>query len=93
MHPNVFIYIRVEAPKIPAHVTALEKLEKLKEEKLWQQGKLKLYYSELSDITRQYIEQRFYINAMEQVTDEIMYSFRTVNINEEFQGNTSFSIF
>ena len=70
-------------PKIPAHVTALERLEKLKEERLWQQGKLKQYHSELSDILRQYIEHRFYINAMEQVTDEIMYSFRTADASDE----------
>lgn len=70
-------------PKIPPHVTALEELEKLKEEKLWQQGKLKEYHSRLSDIIRQYIEHRFYINAMEQVTDEIMYAFRTADASEE----------
>ncbi|MBI4930240.1 MAG: hypothetical protein HY841_05720 [Bacteroidetes bacterium] len=70
-------------PKIPPHITALEELEKLKEEKLWQQGKLKEYHSRLSDIIRQYIEHRFYINAMEQVTDEIMYSFRTADASEE----------
>jgi hypothetical protein len=72
-------------PKIPAHVTALERLEKLKEEKLWQTGKLKEYHSELSDIIRQYIEHRFYIHAMEQVTDEIMYSFRTADISDELK--------
>ncbi len=70
-------------PKIPPHVTALESLEKLREEKLWQQGKLKEYHSRVSDIIRQYIEYRFYINAMEQVTDEIMYSFRTADASDE----------
>jgi hypothetical protein len=74
------------APKIPPHVTALEQLEKLKEEKLWQQGKLKQYYSGLSDILREYIEHRFYINAMEQVTDEIMYAFRTADASDEIKA-------
>ena len=73
-------------PKIPPHVTAFERLEKLKEEKLWQAGKLKEYHSELSDIIRQYIEHRFFINAMEQVTDEIMYSFRTVDLSDELKA-------
>lgn len=72
-------------PKIPPHVTALEQLEKLKDQKLWQQGKLKQYHSELSDIIRQYIEHRFYIHAMEQVTDEIMHSFRTVDMHDELK--------
>jgi hypothetical protein len=70
-------------PKIPAHVTALEQLEKLKEDKLWQSGKLKEYHSALSDIIRQYIEHRFFIHAMEQVSDEILYSFRTADVSEE----------
>ncbi len=72
-------------PKIPPHVTALERLEKLKEEKLWQQGKLKQYHSEISEIIRQYIEHRFYIPAMEQVSEEIMYAFRTADVNEELK--------
>lgn len=76
----------IHVPKIPAHVTALEKLEKLKEDKLWQAGKLKQYHSELSDIIRQYIEHRFYIHAMEQVTDEIMHSFRTTDISGELKA-------
>src|ERR1051326_8121835 len=65
-------------PKIPAHIPALERLEKLKEEKLWQQGKLKEYHSEISEILRQYIEHRFFIPAMEQVSDEIVYAFRMI---------------
>jgi hypothetical protein len=73
-------------PKIPAHVTALEQLEKLRDEKLWQAGKLKEYHSALSDIIRQYIEHRFFINAMEQVSDEIMYSFRTADVSDELRA-------
>ncbi|MFH1004115.1 MAG: hypothetical protein V1781_01250 [Bacteroidota bacterium] len=72
-------------PKIPAHKTAIERLEKLKEEKLWQQGKVKQYHSEISEILRQYIEHRFYISAMEQVTYEILYAFRTVDITEDIK--------
>lgn len=73
----------VEAPKIPAHIIALEKLEKLKQEKLWQEGKLKLYHITLSEIVREYIENRFKIQAMEQTTDEILFGFRNVAIDEE----------
>jgi len=74
---------QIVVPVIPAHVTALEQLQKLKEDKLWQSGKLKEYHSAISDIIRQYIEQRFFINAMEQVSDEILYAFRVVDISEE----------
>jgi hypothetical protein len=65
--------VAVEVPKIPAHVIAYEKLEKLKSEKLWQEGKLKAYHSLLTDILREYIENRFKIQALEQTTDEILY--------------------
>jgi len=75
--------ITIESPKIPAHVIAYEKLEKLKGEKLWQEGKMKLYYSRLTDIVREYIENRFKIQALEQTTDEIIVGFRNVAIDEE----------
>lgn len=77
------IYIEVEKPKIPAHIIAYEKLEKLKNEKLWQEGKLKLYYSSLTDIVREYIENRFKIQALEQTTDEILYGFRNIAVDED----------
>lgn len=73
----------VEIPKTPAHVTAFEKLDKLKNEKLWQEGKLKLYHSTLSEIIREYIENRFKIQALEQTTEEILYGFRNIAIDED----------
>ncbi len=75
--------IIVEAPKVPPHIIALGKLEQLKGEKLWQEGKLKLYYSSLTDILREYIENRFKIQALEQTTDEILYGFRNVAIDDD----------
>ena len=77
---------QIVVPKIPAHVIAFDRLEKLKEAKLWQEGKLKEYHSELSDIIRQYIEYRFFINALEQVSDEIIYAFRTVDVSDELKA-------
>ncbi len=78
--------IIVEVPKVPAHITALEKLEKLKSEKLWQEGKLKQYHISLSDIVREYIENRFKIPALEQTTDEILFGFRSIAIDSESFG-------
>lgn len=66
---------------IPAHIIAFEKLEKLKQDKLWQDGKLKQYHILLTDIIREYIENRFKIQAMEQTTEEIVYGFRNVAID------------
>ncbi len=62
------------APKRPAHEIAIEELEKLKEEKLWQQGNYKLYYTKLTDTLRTYISSRWNFDAMEKTTDEIMRS-------------------
>jgi len=73
----------VEAKKIPAHIIAFEKLDKLRDEKLWQEGKLKLYHITLSEILREYIENRFKIQALEQTTEEILYAFRNVAVDKD----------
>ncbi|HSZ24072.1 MAG TPA: transmembrane domain-containing protein [Cytophagaceae bacterium] len=68
--------------KRPAHEVALEALQKLENEKVWQQGNNKYFHSELSDITRTYIENRFGINAMEHTTDEIINGLKTFLTSE-----------
>ncbi|MBL0328962.1 MAG: hypothetical protein IPP64_05995 [Bacteroidetes bacterium] len=77
------VMVEVEIPKIPAHIIAFEKLDDLKTQNLWQEGKLKLYHSQLTDIIREYIENRYKIQAMEQTTDEILFGFRNVAIDED----------
>ncbi|MDD4848151.1 MAG: hypothetical protein PHR53_05240 [Bacteroidales bacterium] len=59
-------------PKLPAHIIAFDALDKLKEKKLWQSDRVKDYYSELTDIVDQYIEDRFEVSAVEMTTDEIL---------------------
>lgn len=61
-----------EAPKAPAHVRALLALEALQRKKLWQQERTKDYYTELTDIVRGYVEERYGVPAMEQTTDELL---------------------
>ncbi len=70
-------------PIIPYHVIALEKLEKLKQEQLWQKGKVKLYHSHISEILRDYLEHRYQINALEETTAEIIYGLRLQLISSE----------
>jgi hypothetical protein len=70
-------FIEPEKPKIPAHITALASLEKIKETQEWKEGKAKEYYSSISDTIRLYIEERYNVNALESTTDEIMMAFRT----------------
>jgi len=80
---GVFIFRRVrkrnkieEIEKLlPPHVIAIRDLNKLKAEKLSQNGKIKEYYSRLSDIMRNYLEKRFEIPAMGFVSSETLNSF------------------
>lgn len=57
------------------HEIALENLQALYDKQLWQAGENKLYYIELTDILRTYIEDRFQVSALELTTDELMYEF------------------
>ena len=61
-------------PKVvlPPHVVALQGLDKLKASKLWQKGQEKEYYTELTDILREYIDHRFNIDAPEMVSEDII---------------------
>ena len=63
--------IKVEA-KLPPHVLAMKNIEKVKEEKVWQKGQSKEYYTELTDIIRNYIKERFDFNALEMTSSEII---------------------
>jgi hypothetical protein len=70
-------------PSRPAHEIALEELNRLEAEKLWQQGNFKMYHTRLSDIIRAYIEHRWQIPALEQTTDEILSGFSKGMLEEE----------
>lgn len=79
--PN--IPVEPAAPVIPPHIIAAQALEALKEKKLWQEGKIKLYHTELTDILREYIEQRFQVMAHEQTSDEILSGLKFVLTDAE----------
>ena len=68
--------------KLPAHIIAFKALNELENQQLWQQGKFKTFYSELSYIMREYLENRFEINALESVTDEILINLNPFSIEK-----------
>ncbi|MFO8234378.1 MAG: hypothetical protein R6U04_03085 [Bacteroidales bacterium] len=70
-------------PLEPAHVIALRELDKLKEERLWQQDKIKLYYTKLVDILRYYLWLRYDIKTLERTTDEILLSLHNTGFDDE----------
>lgn len=94
---GIFIYFKyfknrakkvvVFVPQIPPHIKALNALAQLKEEKLWQGGYEKEYYTRLIDILREYIDSRFSINAMEMTTTEIIDSLRSNKESKSVEKN------
>jgi hypothetical protein len=61
-----------ERPDIPAHVAAISSLQKLRNKKLCQNGKVKEYHTELTTIIRHYIEKRYPVKALEMTSGEIL---------------------
>jgi hypothetical protein len=66
---------------IPPFEAAIEALESLRLKKLWQAGRVKEYYSEMTEIVREYIELRFPVRALEMTTEEIHAALRQTDIN------------
>ena len=64
------------APPLPPHVAAIQALEALHNQKLWQNNRHKQYYSGLTDILRTYIAGRWGLGAMEMTSDEIIETMR-----------------
>ena len=63
--------VKVE-PKLPPHQLAMQEIERIKNEKVWQKGEPKEYYTELTDALRTYIKDRFGFNALEMTSTEII---------------------
>jgi hypothetical protein len=59
-------------PADPAHVIAFRELEILKSQELWQKGEIKKYYTRLTEILRQYLENRFRVYSLELTTAETL---------------------
>jgi hypothetical protein len=57
---------------LPPYDEAIYKLNELDEKLLWQNNKVKEYYSELTEIIRGYIERELKVPALEKTTDEIL---------------------
>ncbi|MBN2411981.1 hypothetical protein JXQ31_09845 [candidate division KSB1 bacterium] len=61
-----------QKPPRPAHEVALEALETLVQSDLLVSGEIKEYYIQISDIIREYIENRFFIYAPEMTTTQLL---------------------
>lgn len=63
-------------PLRPADEVALEKLNAIREEKIWQTGQVKEYHTQLTDVIREYIARRFDVSSVEQTSDETLTAMR-----------------
>jgi hypothetical protein len=73
----------VRGPVIPPYDKAVDDLKRLREEKMWQSGKVKEYFSTLTDIAREYIEGQFGVNAVEMTTDDILEEVKPLHFSSE----------
>jgi len=69
-------------PARPAHEVALEKLKSLDRQQVWQKGEIKAYYTDLTEILREYVENRFDVPALELTTDEIVAGMKDVPMEQ-----------
>ena len=69
----------IVVPALPPYEEAIEKLHQLDEKLLWQNNKIKEYYSELTEIVRAYIERELKIPALESTTDEVIETLTDFN--------------
>jgi hypothetical protein len=65
--------------QLPPDERALRNLAQLRQAQLWQQGKTKQYYTELSHILREYVQQRYQVQALEFTTEELETILSTYN--------------
>jgi len=64
-------------PDLPPHVEAIRRLEALRNQRLPESGRVKQYYSAVTDILRVYLLRRFGIGAMEMTSAEILQAVET----------------
>jgi hypothetical protein len=74
--------IEEEVYKTPIE-KATSLLNNLEKKELWQKGEIKEYYSELTDIARNYIEEAIEIPAMESTTSELIAGLRAASVKKK----------
>ena len=67
----------------PADEVALEKLDEIKATKIWKDGKVKEYQTELTDVVREYIGRRFDVQSTEKTSDETLKELKPILFNSQ----------
>lgn len=80
MTKKVAVNILPQKKRLPPDQIAENRLNALREAQLWEKGQEKEYYTQLIDILRDYLQERFGINAMEMTSSQIL---KALQSNEE----------
>ena len=72
MTRKVAVNILPQKKRLPPYELAVKRLEALRTDSLWERGMEKEYYTRLIDILRDYLQERFGINAMEMTSTQIV---------------------
>jgi len=67
----------------PADEVALEKLDAIKAQKIWKDGKVKEYQTDLTDVVREYIGRRFDVQSTEKTSDETLRELKPILLKGE----------
>jgi len=79
------------APELlrPADEVALEKLDEIKATKIWKDGKVKEYQTELTDVVREYISRRFDVQSTEKTSDETLRELKPLLLSASLNDGMS----
>jgi len=67
-----------KAKAVPADRRALNELETLRRKELWQKGRIKKYYTDMTDIVRRFLRNMYGINASEMTTRQTLRNFHNI---------------
>ena len=72
------IVVLPRAKPAPADKRALAELETLRRKELWQKGRIKKYYTDMTDIVRRFLRNMYGINAGEMTTRQTLRAFHGI---------------
>lgn len=75
--------IKQETPKLSPYEEALKAMEELKKQNLPANGQVKLYYTRLNDILRQFVMRKWQIASMAETNEELILELRRLTISQD----------
>ncbi|MBQ7648751.1 MAG: hypothetical protein IJS92_06735 [Paludibacteraceae bacterium] len=78
-----YVAEKKKEPERPAEDVALEQLDRIREEKIWTQGRTKQYHTELTDVLRTYIAKRFGVASTEKTSDETLQAMKPILVESQ----------